>query len=68
MMVSTMSEDYVVTAEAKGLTPAPDPHPVRGAQRRHPEPRGLRHRARVRRRRLDRHGAGLQLPGHRQAA
>ena len=67
MMVSTLSEDYVVTAEAKGLHPAPDPRPLRRPQRRPPATRGLRDLARLRRRRLDRDRAGVQLPGHRRS-
>ena len=67
MMVSTMSEDYVLTAEAKGLRPGRirDRYAARNAPI--PSLAGLQHRARLRRRRLDRDRAGVQLPGHRQA-
>ncbi len=67
MMVSTMSEDYVLTAEAKGLRPGRirDRYAARNAAI--PSLAGLQHRARLRRRRLDRDRAGVQLPGHREA-
>ena len=64
MMVSTLSEDYIVTAEAKGLRRR-RPADLRGPQRGAAVGRRLRDLARLRRGRLDRHRAGLLVPGHR---
>ena len=47
MMVSTMSEDYVLTARGEGSARQPDHGPVRGPQRRAALGRRLRDLARV---------------------
>ena len=68
VMITTIGEDYVLAAEAKGLSHAPRDVHLRGAQRDPPEHRRFRARDRLRRRRRARHGDRLLLPGRRLPA
>src|SRR5579875_3773887 len=64
-MITTLAEDYVRMARAKGLA---DHARLRGAERDPAEPDRLRHVAGVHRRRRGADRGGLQLPGRRLAA